>query len=406
MCCNINDREGQFCIKMGNCIPKNSVNSSDNETDISLVYRFGETADMSELFKSKSLKPSRTYYNSELMDTRMGEIRKSIIYIREHWNEYDDFLKDLREITKDVNFRKSENQEMFDSIFLSKKEWATNKPAKEVDNFSTIKLYSSDEGYNKIFSLVNRIFRQDESVDSTKLIRSMVFLVELLNIDLFNYCLSEPKLVNFTGVVYRGMALPEEDFTAFENLMEQPIADRIIAVPLSFMSTSTNINVAVNFIKREIENVTNAFPLMMKIHVIDLDPKYLDVYRTQFPSSVVSTICAVSIKEVSSHKNECEVLLRGPFFQVLQIYDSKKKRGIKKRMRILEMVMLNTNRDHISTMQLGEQSDPARILFGTMVAITRSEFAADFCRNNKLKNDEVEYRKVIEEKKSKLKELY
>lgn len=163
---------------------------------------------------------------------------------------------------------------------------------------------------------------------------------------------------------------------------------------------------AVNFIKREIENVTNAFPLMMKIHVIDLDPKYLDVYRTQFPSSVVSTICAVSIKEVSSHKNECEVLLRGPFFQVLQIYDSKKKRGIKKRMRILEMVMLNTNRDHISTMQLGEQSDPARILFGTMVAITRSEFAADFCRNNKLKNDEVEYRKVIEEKKSKLKELY
>lgn len=75
-------------------------------------------------------------------------------------------------------------------------------------------------------------------------------------------------------------------------------------------------------------------------------------------------------------------------------------------MRILEMVMLNTNRDHISTMQLGEQSDPARILFGTMVAITRSEFAADFCRNKKLKDDEVEYRKVIEEKKSKLKELY
>jgi len=104
---HINDREGLFCIKMGNCISKNSVNSSDNETDFSLVYRYGETADMSELFKSKSLKPSRTYYNSELMDTRMGEIRKSIIYIREHWNEYDDFLKDLREITKDVNFSKS-----------------------------------------------------------------------------------------------------------------------------------------------------------------------------------------------------------------------------------------------------------------------------------------------------------
>lgn len=391
---------------MGNCIFKNSVNSSDNETDLSLVYRYGETADMSELFKSKSLKPSRAYYNSEHMDTRMAEIRKSIIYIREHWNEYEDFLRDLREITKDVHFSESETQEMFDSIFLSKKEWATNKPAKEVDNFNIIKLYSSNEGYNKIFSLVNRIFRQDESVDSTKLIRSMVFLVELLNIDLFNYCLSEPKLVNFKGVVYRGMALPEEDFTAFENLLEQPIADRIIAVPLSFMSTSTNITVAVNFIKLEIENVTDALPLMMKIHVIDLNPKYLDVYRRQFPSSIVSTICAVSIKDVSRHKNECEVLLRGPFFQVLRIYDSKKKRGITKRMRILEMVMLNTNRDHISTMQLGEQSDPARILFGTMVAITRSEFAADFCRNKNLKDDEVEYRKVIEEKKSKLKELY
>jgi hypothetical protein len=107
-------------------------------------------------------------------------------------------------------------------------------------------------------------------------------------------------------------------------------------------------------IKYEIKNVANAFPLMMKIHVIGLNPKYLDVYRTQFPSSVVSTICAVSIKEVSSHENECEVLLRGPFFQVLQIYDSKKKRGIKRRLRILEMVMLNTNRDHISTMQLSK----------------------------------------------------
>jgi hypothetical protein len=80
-----------------------------------------------------------------------------------------------------------------------------------------------------------------------------------------------------------------------------------------------DFRIAVDFIKYEIKNVANAFPLMMKIHVIGLNPKYLDVYRTQFPSSVVSTICAVSIKEVSSHENECEVLLRGPFFQVLQI---------------------------------------------------------------------------------------
>jgi hypothetical protein len=42
------------------------------------------------------------------------------------------------------------------------------------------------EGYDQIFSVVNRIFRQDDAIQDQTLIRTAVFLVELLNIDLYH----------------------------------------------------------------------------------------------------------------------------------------------------------------------------------------------------------------------------
>jgi hypothetical protein len=53
------------------------------------------------------------------------------------------------------------------------------------------------------------------------MIRSVVFLVELINIDLFNYCLKCPERTNFEGIVYRGICVSDEDLSAFKALCER-----------------------------------------------------------------------------------------------------------------------------------------------------------------------------------------
>ena len=142
----------------------------------------------------------------------------------------------------------------------------------------------------------------------------------------------------------------------------------------------------------------------MIINVIGLKPEYLEHYTKRFPISVLSTICAVDIHKLSFHPEEREVLLRGPFMQVLHVYrDEGDLLG--QPCDVLEMVMLNSNRDHISTSQLGDQDDLARAMFGTMVGVTRCEFAIDYCERKGLEDDAAEYRKILDDSLVKLEDL-
>lgn len=380
---------------------------SNNKVDTSekKFKRFGETANVSELFKSVSLSPSRPYYNKETLKKRMDDVRKSIVYIRENWDKYDEFNQELRKTLKDTHFSPGKTRQIFNAMFDVPRNWATSETEIKNYNFDVIKLYTSDEGYDHIFSQVNKVFRNDSAVSSDSFIRSMVFLIELLNIDLFNYCMSQPKVNNFQGIVFRGIVLPEEDLKAFKNLLKLPISDRYIAVPLGILSSSENKTIAVEFIKGHLKPNNSVKPLICKIHVIQLKPSLLEKYKKKFPTSVVSTICAVDIKDISFYKRESEILLRGPFFQVLRVFFSKEKYNLKFYPEILEMVMVNANRDHISTMQLGDQSDIARRIFGIMVAVTRIEFALQFCKENKMKVDERAYSALLQEKEKELDDL-
>lgn len=72
---------------------------------------------------------------------------------------------------------------------------------------------------------------------------------------------------------------------------------------------------------------------------------------------------------------------------------------------VLEAVMLNANRDHISTSFLGDLDSLARDMFGTMVSVTRSEFAMKFCQDKGLFDDGNEYRDILDESTNKLQSL-
>ena len=364
--------------------------------------RYVESEDMSSFARSGNVNNIKPYFDGDSLNRRMADIRKGIEHIRNNWHQYDDFNNLLRDYAEE-NVKTATAKSLIDSILSTKKEWADIPKDVIGDSFHAIRLYTSVKGYEEIFSLINSVFRDESATSDTAIVTTAVFLVELINIDLFNYCLLNRRFSNFTGVVYRGMALQKGDYDAFQEIRNQPIANRYIATPLGLVSTSSSLDVANKFIARVLKIHKDRSPLLMKIHIIELEPEYLRFYRERFPISVVSTICAVDIKDLSVMPHEKEVLLRGPFFQVLDFYDGETIEG--KTCKVLEMVALNANRDHISTMRLGDSSAPARELFGNMVAATRCKFAAEFCSDRGLIEDARAYREMLNEKMSKLKTL-
>ena len=199
--------------------------------------------------------------------------------------------------------------------------------------------------------------------------------------------------------------IPKDLITTFDTLLKQPINKRYISIPLGLWSASLELQQAVSFVNTQRKCHPTNIPLLMKIHVLNVDESYLQFYQNKFQErSVVSTICAVNITEISSFKEEAEVLLRGGFYQTLNVYDRKIDEID---FRVLELVMLNTNRDHLSTSTLlGEEEDAeARALFGTMIGVTRNRFIVEYCKKNELLDDLEKYDILLREGQEKLKKL-
>ncbi|KAL4238746.1 hypothetical protein ACF0H5_003454 [Mactra antiquata] len=381
----------------------------DRDVDYDRTDRFVETGENTEVFKSKSLNNLKPFYNGSVLDDRMAEIRKSIYHIRQNWGDFDLFMTSLKQLLLEdgsIEFKDEKTREHADNLLTTKRDWMTKDNKHEDYSYEAIKLYTSKEGHDRIYRVGNDIFRDEHSVVSVDKIRSMVFLVELINIDLYNYCLKVPDKSNYEGVVYRGICVTADDFAAFQKLCAEPISKRNIAVPLGLLSASSSRRVARKFIRNQLKKQKDKTlkPLIIKIHVIGLKPEYVEHYTRRFPSTVLTTICAVDIQELSRHPREREVLLRGPFQLILDMYEDTSEQ-FNQPCHVLEAVMLNANRDHISTSFLGDLDALARDMFGTMVNVTRSEFALKYCQEKGLKADENEYKSILESSIPKLKNL-
>jgi len=384
--------------------------------------RFGDWENYKDLFQSgKQVENTRPFFEGENVRERMNCIRKSIDYIRSHWDRYDEFVRDLHSLLKGENSDfgdgiSSALKTRLSRLFSVRKEW-NDRPTTESKvtlcrqkrstsedehEYDVVHLYTAEKTYQQIFSFLNRVFRSELSEDSERVLNSVVFLVELLNIDLYNYTRSL-RLKGFEGVVYRGMGISSDDFQAFSRICQQPISERYISIPLGMISASQNMLPAKQFIEDGLKKDPSRVPLLWKIHVINLEDRLLQVYQTMFPTSVVSSICAVPISSLSYYPHEEEVLLRGPFFQVLNFYEHGTVK--EKLLYMLEVVMLNSNRDHPTNQDFGSKTGLARSVFGTVVSIGRCQFCLDYCQKNGFVDDAMAYCSKLEEDKQKLKRL-
>ncbi|KAG6918505.1 hypothetical protein DXG01_013865 [Tephrocybe rancida] len=374
------------------------------------AHRFSDWDSMQYLsvFGKNGPSRSQTFYNGETLATRMTALRQAIIYVRENWREYPHLMADLRSYIADL-ISGPEDQHLhryLPIVLTSIKVWNSHfDSVPDDENLSVIRLYTSKAGYDQIFRIINQAFRTEDVAEQERRIRCAVFLIELLNIDLFNYTLRTPRTSNFQGTVYRGVVFSNDQLQDFRTLAAKPVPERYWAIPMAMMSASTDRNVALKEfagLDKMADDVdATRHPFLWRIHVIGLHDRYLQIYRERFPSSVVSTIGAVPISDLSDFTEENEVLLRGPFFQLVclqeELFD-----GQDKPVHVMDLVMINANRDHPSTMQLSaEEGDRARQLFACLVGMCRAEICRELAALYGLADDVTQHEEIFQAGKAK-----
>jgi hypothetical protein len=345
----------------------------------------------------------------------MGEVRVAIEYIRERWGDYPIFMQGLREYidrlsktsTDFTKFKPNEeDRRALESLLSSSIDWMDRSP-NDTNSSNVLDLYTSQFGYDTIFRLLNVAFRTDAVTEQgqEKDLHSAVFLIELLNIDLFNYISRNPSQSGFQGIVYRGVSFTREEIEDFRNLATMAVRDRHWSIPLAMMSASTSIKTALTFALENAKNDPTKLPFLWRIRVANMDPDLLRIYNERFPSSVVTTLCAVPISEVSRFSGEQEVVLRGPFFQFIRLHKEFVP-AVGTTMDVMDLVMLNSNRDHPSVVEMSvEKRDEARRLFALLVGMTRSLICKNLAHEYGLIPDAEEFSRIYEEQAQRYEKL-
>ncbi|KAG6845836.1 hypothetical protein H0H87_002524 [Tephrocybe sp. NHM501043] len=393
------------------------LSERSGSSDTGYAQRFGDWSSMQYLsvFGKDGASRTQTFYNGETLSTRMSSLRQAIIYVRENWKDYSLLMADLRSYIADLIGDAYNNQQLqnyLPIVLTSFKVWNSEiDTVPDDEGLSVIRLYTSKAGYDQIFRIINQAFRTDDVAEQQRRLRCVVFLIELLNIDLFNYTLRKPATHNFEGTVYRGVIFSDDQLQDFKVLAARPVKERYWAIPLAMMSASTDRNVALKHfagldsMADDTEKSEMCHPFLWRIHVIALQPRYLQIYREKFPTSVVSTICAVPIRELSDYAEEDEVLLRGPFFQLVCLQEEVFE-GRDRPIHVMDLVMLNANRDHPSTMQLSaEEGEKARQLFASLVGMCRAEICKELAGLYGLREDATQHEEMFRAAMAKLEAL-
>lgn len=268
-------------------------------------------------------------------DERKAEIRKRINAVRVKWNDpaqrYE-LSQKVESALKASNFSR-DLRTALDAVVAPDRFWADQQDEKSLavdtllkkeeaeENYGALEVYTTNDGYKNIFGYINQIFRKQE-VDETE-IQGAVALVELLTIDLYNLRLANfgcSIYYNFQGIVHRGLSVDQGVLETFRRLLMEPLKERNFSVPLAFVSTSANQQRIQEFLNKTEQG---KFRLHWKIHIHELEPRLLAQYHAKYPNSVVSTICAMPISRASEFPNEQELLLRGPLFQIVRMYEEQ-----------------------------------------------------------------------------------
>ncbi|MFE3638037.1 hypothetical protein [Streptomyces sp. NPDC059168] len=368
------------------------------------LSRFSGWSELQPLCTSGVLEDRRPFFSGTNVQSRMSEVRRAINHIRIHWDRYPEFMAELRAHMERVSPDSPGADDpgldgQLADLFASTKDWADRRVdgGPQPEDYSAVRLYTSDAGYQRIFSTINTAFRTVSLTGDPVALRSAAFLVELLSIDLFNYRHTHRTADNFQGTVYRGMAVTAEELAAFARAAAGPVEQRYLSVPLAMMSASRSRAKATAFARETARRLPDRRPLLWSIDVAGLPPELLNVYRSAFPESTVTSMCAVPVHGLSEYAYEKEVLLRGPFFQILGMREDDAGGPGRGPMHTIEAVMLNSNRDHVTTIASDEGEDRrARDLFRAIVTLHRAGLCLDYARTRGFDADADFYRAQLD----------
>ena len=342
---------------------------------------------------------------------RMADIRTRINTVRVEWNDPEkrrDLVQRVETAVKANSFSR-DLRSALQAVLKLEKFWADQKreaspqgtvvPEGSIasEDYSALEVYTTNDGYKNIFGYINQVFRKHD-VDETE-IQGAVTLVELLTIDLYNLRLANfgcSKYYNFQGIVHRGLSVDEGVLDTFRGLMSEPLQNRNFSVPLAFVSTSVKLERIQEFL----DNTDKGkFRLHWKIHIHELQPSLLAQYHARYPDSVVSTICAMPISQASEFPNEQEILLRGPLFQIVRMYEEPSEDHT---VHVVEMLMLNANRDHATELADHQgKNKQQRTHFGQICAATKYQICASLAENYGL-SEAAEYENLAKKMLEKL----
>ena len=213
------------------------------------------------------------------------------------------------------------------------------------EDYAALELYCTQHGYDLFYSSIARTLRLHDAPD--KLLIVAVVLVELLTIELYNLRLAnigDDTYANFQGVVYRGMRIAPEQARVYEEIAQRPdVTQRSFSIPLLMTSASADSSIMTRFASEELREGEHSLHLTINIHGVD--PVLLSPYLARYPTSVVTSICAMPVARISPF-GEKEILLRGAFFHVISLRAVEGPGG--RKIHELEAVMMNSNRDHVT----------------------------------------------------------
>jgi hypothetical protein len=330
----------------------------------------------------------------------MARLRLSINQIRSAWDEYPRFMGELGELLKRVQcVLDPETAARLSALLSARKSWSS---LSDDDDFSALRLYTSEGGYQQIFGAINTAFRTDAIADEPATRRAATFLVELLTIDLFHYRATRPEADWFTGTVYRGMSLSQDAVARFAQAAAGPVLERYVSIPLAMVSATFDETTAMKFALADVRSNPDKHLVLWEIRIVSLDPDLLAIYTALAPTSIVTSICAVPIAEVSDFPGEEEVLLRGPHFQLVQIDKIDRPWLPKSTMRIKAM-MHNTNRDHLTAKASDVGEDKLqRDLFRALILADRYAICSELAADNGNGSDADAYRALEAEQRTEI----
>jgi hypothetical protein len=363
------------------------------------LKRFGDWAHVAACVKSGNVSGHVPFYGGSNIDRRMRLVRQAIEYIRANWGDHSEFMSDLREFMgrpgMEIRAPHPEAHKVA-KLFSGTKSWSKDGDLVN-DDYSAIRLYTSEFGYRRIFKVLNEAFRREDLTGNSRALRSAVFLVELLTIDLFNFRHAYPHVDNFKGVVYRGMCLSTADLRRFAQMARGRIDQRYLSIPLAMASASVNREKSLAFAMAQAAPSCDRHALLWRIHVASLDAEPMRLYQSEHPTSVVTSLCAVPIDDLSDYPDEKEVLLRGPFFQILSLQREDVGSDAQS-LYVLDAVMINSNRDHPSSLfESGAEAQRARNLFRILVATNRTRLCVERADQLGLSTEASAFRSILEE---------